>query len=85
MRKVLLGTLAAGLVLLAGGQAAFAKGAPGETDRFLLASPVLGPVPRGLKPGQVWDARIVFVYDGAPSGIEGFRPVVYSTTSPAPR
>jgi hypothetical protein len=77
MRKLVLGTLAAGLLLVAGGQAAFAKGAPGETDQFLLASPVLGPIPRGLKPGQVWDARIVFVFEGSPAGIEGFRPVVY--------
>jgi hypothetical protein len=77
MRKVLLGTLAAGLLFLAGGQAAFAKGAPGETAQFQLASPVLGPMPRGLKPGQAWEAKIVFVYDGAPAGLEGFRPVVY--------
>ena len=74
MRRVLLGAIAAGLLIVAGGQAALAKGAPGEEG--LQGTPVIDPAPRGLKPGQPWDATIRFVQDGRPTGLAGYRPIV---------
>src|SRR5690242_10461134 len=74
MRKVVLGAIAAGLLILAGGQAALAKGAPGEEG--LQGAPVIDPLPNDLKPGQPWDVKIRFVQDGQPTGMEGYRPIV---------
>jgi len=75
MRRMLAGAVAA-VLILAGGQAALAKGLPGEGDAMSSAYPLIGKVPDHLKPGQPWNASIVFWSDGMPVEEGGFRPIV---------
>ena len=77
MRRFLVWTLAASAILSAGGQQALAKGAPGEEqDPMMGAVPTMASAPRDMKPGNPWNASIVFAKDGAPYEAQGFRPIV---------
>lgn len=61
MRRFLVWTLATGMVFLASGQQALAKG--GHEDPLDGANLVLSPIPRDLKPGKLWTATIMYVKD----------------------
>jgi hypothetical protein len=74
MRRLLVWTLATGMVLLAGGQHAVAK--EGHEDPRQGATGVLSPVPKNLRPGRVWTATITFHGGGRIVEAEGFRPTV---------
>jgi len=78
MRRLLVWTLTAGMVFLAGGHAALAK--EGHEDPRSGATGILSPVPKNLEPGQPWNATITFRnlgMDGNPVvAADGFRPTV---------
>lgn len=74
MRRLLLWTLAAGIVLMAGGQTALAK--EGHDDPREGATGGLSLRPHDLEPGQPWNATITFLDPGGLVEAEGFRPVV---------
>jgi hypothetical protein len=77
MRRLLVWTVTAGILLLAGGRQAIAK--EGHEDPRSGATGVLSPVPRDLEPGKAWNARITFLKDGRVLDAEGFRPTVTLT------
>jgi hypothetical protein len=74
MRRLLVWTLAAGMVLMAGGQQAMAK--EGHEDPREGATAVISRVPVNLKPGQAWNATIKFLNGGGVVDAEGFRPTI---------
>jgi hypothetical protein len=74
MRRLLVWTLATGMVLLAGGQHAMAK--EGHEDPRAGAIGVISRVPDNLRPGQVWTATITFLKDGRVVDADGFLPIV---------
>jgi hypothetical protein len=74
MRRLLVWTLATGIMLLAGGRHAVAK--EGHEDPRSGAVGVISRLPDDLKPGQAWNATITFLKDGGVVEAEGFRPIV---------
>lgn len=72
MRRLLVWALAAGMVLLAGGQQAMAK--EGHEDPREGATAVISRVPDNLKPGQAWTATITYLKDGRVVDADGFAP-----------
>jgi hypothetical protein len=74
MRRLLVWTLATGMILLAGGQQAMAK--EGHEDPRSGAVGVISRVPDDLKPGQVWTATITYLKEGRVVDTDGFAPIV---------
>jgi hypothetical protein len=74
MQRLLVWTLAAGIVLLAGGQTALAK--EGHEDPREGATGMISRVPDNLKPEQAWTATITLLKEGRVVDAEGFPPIV---------
>ena len=74
MRRVLVWTLATGIVVLASGQHAMAK--EGHEDPRAGATWVISPVPDNLQPGRAWTATITLLRDGRVVDAAGFPPIM---------